>query len=83
MIGVYLLELSQQLPFEANFFEAASALGTVGLSMGITSSLNSIGKVIIILLMFAGRVGPVTFGVALFTRRPEEIKAEEKHDLAV
>ncbi len=42
------------------FFEAASAFGTVGLSKGITSSLSSVGKILVMLLMFAGRTG-ITF----------------------
>jgi len=43
--------MTQTSPFDQNLFEAASALGTVGLSMGITSSLNVIGKLIIIALV--------------------------------
>ncbi len=46
-------------------FEAASAFNTVGLSMGVTPGLTSLGKVITILLMFVGRVGPLTFASAL------------------
>ena len=41
-------------------FEVTSALGTVGLSLGITPSLDGIGKIIIMLTMFIGRVGPLT-----------------------
>ncbi|HNQ25022.1 MAG TPA: potassium transporter TrkG [Phycisphaerae bacterium] len=80
--GTYLLELTEPTPFEQNFFEAASALGTVGLSMGITSALTSVGKTIIILLMFCGRMGPLTFGVALFCRM-EDTAAPRDNDLAV
>lgn len=47
------------------FFETVSAFGTVGLSMGITPSLTVIGKLIITLLMFFGRVGPLTIFMAL------------------
>ncbi len=46
-------------------FEAVSAMGTVGLSMGITSQLSLGGKIIIILLMFIGRLGTLTLGLAL------------------
>lgn len=46
-------------------FEAVSAFGTVGLSMGITSNLTKIGKTAIILLMYLGRVGPLTLAFAL------------------
>ena len=83
MVGAYLLELSEKTAFEKNFFEAASALGTVGLSMGITSGLSVIGKIVVILLMFCGRVGPLTIGTALFGNSPEEEKEEHPSDLAV
>ncbi|MCG3199350.1 MAG: potassium transporter KtrB [Candidatus Omnitrophica bacterium] len=66
VIGTYLLEMTESTPFDKNLFEAASALGTVGLSMGITPELTNIGKVIITGLMFLGRLGPLTFGIALF-----------------
>jgi len=46
-------------------FEAVSAFGTVGLSMGITPMLSKIGRILIILLMFIGRLGPLTLAVAL------------------
>jgi trk system potassium uptake protein len=60
-------------------FEVVSAFGTVGLSMGITSKLTVLGKLIIIALMFIGRLGPILFILViqrfqtpeLFTR-PEE-----------
>lgn len=60
-------------------FEAFSAFGTVGLSTGATASLNTSGKVIIILLMFAGRVGLLTmaFAIAGRTRRHAPRYAEE------
>ncbi len=50
-------------------FEALSAFGTVGLSMGITPHLTVVGKVLIILSMFVGRVGPLTLAVGLAARR--------------
>lgn len=49
-------------------FEEVSAFGTVGLSTGITSSLSGFGKFMLVLLMFIGRVGPLT-AVLFFTRR--------------
>jgi trk system potassium uptake protein TrkH len=52
-------------------FEAASALGTVGLTTGITRHLTSIGKLIIIAAMLVGRLGPLTLLAALtFNLRP-------------
>lgn len=50
-------------------FECFSAFGTVGLSRGITSSLDSTGKVVLILSMFAGRVGLLTLVLTLAGRR--------------
>ncbi len=46
-------------------FEVVSALGTVGLSTGITPHLSAGGKIVIILLMFVGRLGPITAFIAL------------------
>lgn len=59
-LGIILLSLSESYDFLSLSFEAVSAIATVGLSMGITSGLSSIGKVIIILLMYLGRIGPLT-----------------------
>lgn len=81
ILGGYLLALSEALPFEGLLFEAASALGTVGLSTGITAQLTPIGKLILVLLMFIGRVGPLTFGVALFF--PSGPRRRGKEDLAI
>jgi trk system potassium uptake protein TrkH len=66
ILGCYLLALTESVPFEGLLFEAASALGTVGLSTGITGDLTPIGKLIIIGLMFIGRLSPLVFGIALF-----------------
>ncbi len=51
------------------FFEAASAFGTVGLSLGITPELSTLAKIIISITMFAGRVGPLTIFLALARRK--------------
>ncbi len=54
------VELTQDLTLETAVFEVVSALGTVGLSTGGTAQLDGVGKVLIMLCMFAGRVGPLT-----------------------
>lgn len=51
--------------FMAAAFEVTSALGTVGLSLGVTPHLSALGKIIVIALMFIGRLGPITVFVAL------------------
>ncbi|MGB3587114.1 MAG: potassium transporter TrkG [Tunicatimonas sp.] len=69
LIGVFILSISEpQLPLMDITFEQVSAFGTVGLSRGITASLSDVGKVVIIITMFLGRVGTLTFAIALSTR---------------
>lgn len=51
------------------FFELFSAFGTVGLSLGVTPRLSALGKVMVILLMYAGRIGPLTLLLAFSRRR--------------
>jgi len=82
LTSCYLLELTEQTDFVSNVFEVASALGTVGLSTGITSGLSSLGKLILVGAMFCGRLGPLTFGIALFHRDEKEPKTSDS-DLAV
>jgi len=63
---IFLMLLAvENKPFLPLLFETISAFGTVGLSMGITYDLTPAGKLLIILLMYAGRIGPLTLGFAL------------------
>ena len=55
--------------FLAILFEVTSAFATVGLSMGLTPELSDIGKILIMLTMFAGRVGPLTIAFAVTMQR--------------
>jgi trk system potassium uptake protein TrkH len=64
-IMVLMLEITQQIPARQIIFEVTSALGTVGLSTGATSHLDGIGKIIIIITMFVGRIGPITLFMLL------------------
>ena len=75
-----ILSITERAEFLTILFETTSAFGTVGLSMGITPSLTFIGRVLIILTMFAGRVGPLTVAFAVAQRQHKEsIKfAQEK-----
>jgi trk system potassium uptake protein TrkH len=50
-------------------FETVSAFGTVGLSMGATAHLTAAGKLILVLTMFAGRIGPLTLILSLARRK--------------
>ncbi len=59
----------QDIAFELVLYEVVSAIGTVGLSRGATSEYNEIGKIITIILMFAGRVGSISVAIAVTERR--------------
>ncbi len=58
--GGLLISCMEGLPMLTCLFETASAVGTVGLSLGITPSLGVVSRIVLILLMFFGRVGGLT-----------------------
>lgn len=64
----------------AAVFEAVSALGTVGLSRGITAELGAVGQGMLLLLMFVGRVGMLSVLTALFVSRDDGEEEETSHD---
>lgn len=64
-----LLFATEGLGFEDTLYEVASAMGTVGLTRGITSSLSAAGKLILIAVMYMGRIGPITMALALALKR--------------
>lgn len=68
-VGIYFLNVTESHSVFSVIFEAVSALGTVGLSMGITADLTFPGKMIVIGLMMLGRIGPLTIGLALLSER--------------
>jgi len=68
VISTLVLMADSAFSFSQALFEALSAFGTVGLSTGITADLNELGKVVLVVLMFLGRTGPYTLGVALALR---------------
>jgi Trk-type K+ transport system membrane component len=74
-----LIGLTDDVPFDRALFEATSAFATTGLSTGITPSLPPAAQVLLVVLMYVGRVGTIAVGtaIALNTRRrtyryPEE-----------
>ena len=68
-----LLSYVERENFIKVLFEVVSAFGTVGLSTGITSSLSIAGKIIIIITMFTGRIGPLGLALSLIQKREPEI----------
>lgn len=69
-VGIVALALSitETFPFDNILFETFSALGTVGLTTGITPDLSIAGRLIIIIAMFAGRLGPIALMATLVRR---------------
>jgi trk system potassium uptake protein TrkH len=67
-------------PFLAVLFEVTSAFGTVGLSTGITSSISDPGRVLMCLVMYIGRLGPLTLIMALTSKKKRvNIEYPEEH----
>ena len=73
-VAIMALSFTEDAPLKVITFEAVSALGTVGPSMDFTASLTAIGKLIIIVLMFFGRVGPITIAMAMAGRARKDRK---------
>ncbi|ALS79679.1 TrkH family potassium uptake protein [Planococcus kocurii] len=74
VLFLFLLTVSEKIPFLPLAFEVVSAFGTVGLSMGITGDLSSIGEVLLSLVMFTGRIGPLTLFFILMKPRKENYR---------
>ncbi|MDP3050168.1 MAG: potassium transporter TrkG, partial [Eubacteriales bacterium] len=64
-----ILSVTEKADFLTTLFEATSAIGIVGLSMGLTPELSPIGRIVVIVCMIIGRVGPLTIAYALLRRR--------------
>jgi trk system potassium uptake protein TrkH len=73
--GLLILSLTESASFIQICFETVSAFGTVGLSTGITPQLSIVGKYVIIVLMFIGRVGPLTL-LAAAAQRARKVQVE-------
>jgi trk system potassium uptake protein TrkH len=76
-VAVVLMLATHNLPFHHVVFEVVSAVGTVGLSLGITESLQPIGKWVMIALMFIGRVGPTSLALALGAQKTGRVTFPE------
>ncbi len=66
--GSALLMLLSAEPLDRALFESISAFGTVGLSTGITTTIGVPGQLVLVVLMFLGRLGPLTLGSAIALR---------------
>ncbi len=71
-LSVLLLSVVENAPIDTILYECVSAAATVGASKGFTSSMSTLGKIIIILTMYFGRVGPITLFIAFSKKRASE-----------
>lgn len=74
VLGIFLVSVGHDGNFLLIAFEVVSAACTVGLSLGLTPQLDEVGRAVIMLLMFLGRVGPLTLGFFLATQLPSRIR---------
>ncbi|WP_067028925.1 TrkH family potassium uptake protein [Allomuricauda sp. CP2A] len=82
-LATFLLSLTENFPLEQILFETTSAIGTVGLSTGITGNLGSFGKMVLIVVMFVGRLGLLTFGLAILAKKNKLRIKKGSEDLAI
>jgi len=69
IMATFILSISEDQAFIDILFEVISAFGTVGLSLGVTTQLSIVGKIVITITMFVGRIGPLTLFMAMAQRR--------------
>ena len=71
--GTLVIMETSGLPLGESLFETVSAFGTVGLSTGVTAALPTSAHLVLVALMFLGRLGPLTLGAALVFRERERL----------
>lgn len=83
MTGGIIISCLEGLPIVTCLFETASAIGTVGLTLGITPGLGVVSRIILILLMFLGRVGGLTLVFAAFSGTQKNLSKLPKEKITV
>lgn len=69
LTGAIVIACAENMPIMPAMFEAASAIATVGVTLGITPGLSAVSKVVLIILMFLGRVGSMTVVYAALSKK--------------
>jgi trk system potassium uptake protein TrkH len=83
LIAMMLISFVDNFSIREILFEVTSAFGTVGLSTGITADLSSFSKLVIILTMFFGRLGPITFFTAIIVKHKKQTHRYPEQEIAV
>jgi trk system potassium uptake protein TrkH len=81
--AVFILTVTESGPFIDIVFEVVSAFGTVGLSAGLTPELSIIGRLVIMFVMFTGRIGPITIISILIARKESSLIRYPQEDLFI
>lgn len=83
LTGTIIISYAEGLPVLSCLFETASAIGTVGLTLGVTENLSLLSKIILIILMFLGRVGGLTIIFATFNDKHRNISKLPQEKITV
>ncbi|MEK0316927.1 TrkH family potassium uptake protein [Cohnella sp. 56] len=83
LTATMILSTTEDHHFLMILFEVVSAFGTVGLTLGLTADLSLFGKIVIMLMMFMGRLGPLTLGYALVPRRDKVLYREAEGKIII
>ncbi len=83
LTGGTIISLTEGLPLDQCLFETASAVGTVGLTLGITPALGIISQIVLMLLMFVGRVGGLTLLYSVLSNGNKNISKLPQGNLAI
>jgi trk system potassium uptake protein TrkH len=83
LIATWLMLFTQKLDLSSVLFEVVSAFSTTGLSLGVTGQLDTFGRLLVIALMFWGRLGAVTIVLVLLKRRGHESLAKYPEEIVL
>lgn len=83
LLSVIALAVVQPGPFIDCFYETVSAIATVGLSRDLTMELNVAGKIVIIITMYIGRIGPISLALFFNSKRFLNIKSYKEENVSV
>ncbi|AZB44969.1 Ktr system potassium transporter B [Bacillus sp. FJAT-42376] len=79
--AVFLMTITENESFLEILFEVVSAFGTVGLSMGVTAKFTAFGKIVLVFIMFLGKLGPLTLIYSLATPSGKQMVRYPKEDI--
>lgn len=82
-LGAVLISMAEGLPMGKCLFETASAIATVGLSLGITPSLGTLSRIVLVVMMFLGRVGGLTLMFAALSNQEADVSQSPVERISV